>query len=183
MPSYTQFAVLTQIRHHESVDKVPAPFDTANIAGKKFNVKLRLTDAFFGSKVYPGLALGIRDDIEKTDPVLRPDAAMTKRLIMQYGAVEVSYFVPDQDENATEDPYLNPKTHAFYYDDKEKNVESNHVVAIIGWDDDFSKDNFNSAHKPSKNGAWLVRNNWGTYWPNPADYESKNPDGGYFWLS
>ena len=96
MPSYTQFAVLTQIRHPESVDKVPAPFDTANIAGKKFNVKLRLTDALFGTQVAIGIEIGMRDDIEKDNPVLRPDPAMTKRLIMQYGAVEVSYFVPGE---------------------------------------------------------------------------------------
>ena len=179
LPSYTQFTALAQSRLSKaSSDKMPIISDTANIAAKKFTPKLRLTDAFFGSKVYPGVTIGIRDDIDKTDPVLRPDAAMTKRLIMQYGAVAVFYFAPDEQEK-----YLNPTTHAFYYDDKEKNINGNHVVAIIGWDDNFSKENFTPEHRPSIDGAWLARNNWGTYWPNPEDEKNNNPDGGYFWLS
>ena len=37
----------------------------------------------------------------------------------------------------------------------------NHMISIVGWDDNYSKDNFNSNNKPSKNGAWLVRNSHG----------------------
>ena len=149
--------------------------DTAQIAAKKFNVKLRLTDAFFGSQVYPDIWIGLRDDIEETAPVLRPDSEMTKRLIMQYGAVEMCY-------NTNKVEYLNPETHAYYYDQAD-NVSGNYAVAIIGWNDNFSKENFNEAHRPSIDGAWLVRNNWGRYWPNPDDLNTGNPDGGYFWLS
>ena len=163
LPSYTQFTVLAQSRLSKaSSDKIPVISDTANIAAKKFTSKLRLTDAFFGSKVYPGVTIGIRDDIDKTDPVLRPDPAMTKRLIMQYGAVTLLYYSPDDEEK-----YLKPATHALYYDDKEKNISINHAPE----------------HRPSIDGAWLARNNWGTYWPNPEDEKNNNPDGGYFWLS
>lgn len=35
-----------------------------------------------------------------------------------------------------------------------------HNVSIIGWDDGYSKDNFND--KPNKDGAWIIRNSWGT---------------------
>ena len=176
LPSYREFGILAESRLGKpSADKMPAVSDTANIAVKKFNTKLRLTDAFFGSQVYPGINIGVRYDIEKTDPVLRPDPEMTKRLIMQYGAVEMIY-------NANKPEYLNRETHAYYYDQAD-NVSANHAVAIIGWDDNFSKENFNSAHRPSKDGAWLVRNNWGRYWPNPDDLNTSNPDGGYFWLS
>lgn len=41
----------------------------------------------------------------------------------------------------------------------------NHAVSIVGWDDNYSVDNFNPDHKPTSNGAWIVRNSWGT---NPA---------------
>ena len=60
-----------------------------------------------------------------------------------------------------------------YYQDSETKI--NHVVSIIGWDDNYSKDNFKSATgtKPSKNGAWLIKNSYGT------DYADK----GCFWLS
>ena len=36
-----------------------------------------------------------------------------------------------------------------------------HAVCIIGWDDNYSKDNFNVAYKPKNNGAWIVKNSWG----------------------
>lgn len=39
-----------------------------------------------------------------------------------------------------------------------------HCVAIVGWDDNFSKDKFITPNgsKPKSNGAWLVRNSWNT---------------------
>lgn len=49
----------------------------------------------------------------------------------------------------------------------------NHAVAIVGWDDNYSKDNFVSSHRPPQNGAWLVKNSWGC---------SQN-DNGYIWVS
>lgn len=42
------------------------------------------------------------------------------------------------------------------------NHDIDHAVSIIGWDDNYSKDNFNAENKPSVNGAWIVRNSWGT---------------------
>lgn len=38
---------------------------------------------------------------------------------------------------------------------------ANHIVAIVGWDDSYSKDNFNSGSRPSRDGAWIVKNSWG----------------------
>lgn len=40
-----------------------------------------------------------------------------------------------------------------------------HGLAIIGWDDNYSKDNF-YYEKPENDGAWLVLNSWGTKWGN-----------------
>lgn len=48
---------------------------------------------------------------------------------------------------------------------------ANHSVVIVGWDDNFSSDNFRI--KPENNGAWLVRNSWG---------EDFGEDG-YMWIS
>ncbi len=47
----------------------------------------------------------------------------------------------------------------------------NHSVLIVGWDDNYSSDNFIS--HPSGNGAWLAKNSWGNDWG----------DNGYFWIS
>ena len=47
----------------------------------------------------------------------------------------------------------------------------NHAVTIVGWDDNFSKNNF--AHTPEGDGAWIVKNSWGPGWGN----------NGYFYVS
>ncbi len=62
-------------------------------------------------------------------------------------------------------------THAAYYYDGSLGYPSNHTVAIIGWDDDYPSTNFNTA--APENGAFLVKNSWGTGWG----------DNGYFWVS
>ena len=41
---------------------------------------------------------------------------------------------------------------------------SNHVVLIIGWDDNFSKENFPEDNRPKTDGAYLALNSWGKEW-------------------
>lgn len=55
---------------------------------------------------------------------------------------------------------------------------ANHSVVIIGWNDNYSRNNFNSNCRPEKDGAWLVLNSWGTNWGNNGtgwvSYEDMN---------
>lgn len=48
----------------------------------------------------------------------------------------------------------------------EDNADGGHAVVIIGWDDNYSRNNFNSSNRPKNNGAWLILNSWGTDWGN-----------------
>jgi len=48
----------------------------------------------------------------------------------------------------------------------------NHMVTLVGWDDNFPKDRFSI--KPNSNGAWLIKNSWGT---------GGESLGGYQWIS
>lgn len=52
-----------------------------------------------------------------------------------------------------------------------ENKTINHMITIIGWDDDYSAENFSKV--PSADGAWLCKNSWGTGWG----------DKGCFWIS
>ena len=54
----------------------------------------------------------------------------------------------------------NNETGAIYCKDS-KTCEMDHNISIIGWDDNYSKDNFNENNRPTKNGAWVIRNSWG----------------------
>lgn len=56
--------------------------------------------------------------------------------------------------------YFNNDTGAIYCDDADE-CPMNHAVVIIGWDDNYDKVNFNAEHRPSGNGAWIIKNSWG----------------------
>ena len=67
-----------------------------------------------------------------------------------------------------------------------KPVPSNHAVCIVGYDDNFPKENFNDPNGTiGGDGAWIIKNSWGHddasdpknnfYWGNSGD--------GYFYLS
>lgn len=51
--------------------------------------------------------------------------------------------------------------------------DADHAVLIVGWDDSYSRTNFKAGDQPQQDGAWLVRNSWGT----------EDAYAGYFWLS
>ena len=89
-----------------------------------------------------------------------------KKAVMDYGAVSISYWSDQSSDWSTK--YYNSLTAAYYC--PEGHI-TNHAVNIVGWDDDYSSDNF--ATKPEGNGAWIVRNSWG----------SEYGKDGYFYLS
>lgn len=111
------------------------------------------------------------------------DRDSVKRAIMEYGTVGVSYYYDDWYDS---DTYKQRENHSYdgpavYYNPSKPST--NHAVAIVGWDDDFDRNNFaytrdNAVNHsdapllPEEDGAWLIRNNWGT----------GVSDGGYFWI-
>ncbi len=88
------------------------------------------------------------------------DRNMLKRMVLQYGAVGITY--------CSSLGYYEYDTAAQYCPD---DMRADHAVTVIGWDDDYRKENFRT--QPESDGAWLVQNTWGTVFG----------DQGFFWLS
>ncbi|MBR5109092.1 MAG: hypothetical protein IK099_02760 [Clostridia bacterium] len=58
-----------------------------------------------------------------------------------------------------EDGYMNTDTWAHYTFNDEA---ASHGVCIVGWDDTYSRENFREGHQPPADGAWIVKNSWGS---------------------
>ncbi len=85
-----------------------------------------------------------------------------KNLILEYGSVSMSFGMYDS--------YYNPHMYAYSYPGS---AGVNHAVTLVGWDDNFSRENFNEDSEVTSDGAWIARNSWGDDWG----------DGGYFYIS
>ncbi len=91
-----------------------------------------------------------------------PITSDIKQMIMNKGAVSANIKWSEED-------YNNSKF-ALYYNGRDV---ADHAVSIVGWDDDYSRENFKNT--PNNNGAWKVKNSWG-------DNNSKT-DKGYMYVS
>lgn len=100
-------------------------------------------------------------------------AQSVKKEIMKHGAVGISYYSGNRlgIYDTTAEYHRTGETVATYYCPIANTAD--HAVNIVGWDDDFSADNFKT--RPKGDGAWLVRNSWSDQTGN--DYKS------YFWMS
>ena len=83
-----------------------------------------------------------------------------KQAVMTYGAVYTTYYHSSS--------YYKSSTYGYYYNGTSS---ANHAVCIVGWNDSFPSSSFLTA--PAGNGAFLMRNSWGTSFGS----------GGYFWMS
>ncbi len=101
------------------------------------------------------------------------DNQAIKESVMDYGAVSASYLSVDE-------YYSDDQTSFYLPDDYDAGrapagsapvVSTQHAIAIVGWDDNYAKENF--PVQPAGNGAFLCKNSWG-----------KNfADNGYFYIS
>ncbi len=90
-----------------------------------------------------------------------------KREIMENGGVYTSYSHSAKCYTSDKLSYYMPTTYTGSY--------AGHAIEVVGWDDDYSLNNFQSVNDalPENNGAWLIKNSWG----------DNNSLGGYFWMS
>ncbi|WP_298518538.1 C1 family peptidase, partial [uncultured Methanobrevibacter sp.] len=116
--------------------------------------------------VYSGQSLlsGVMDSIVHVQNIIclqrssYTDNDEIKRAIMDYGAVSTSIYWSGS--------YAKGKN--YYYNG---DTGANHAVAIVGWDDNYSRTNFRTT--PQGDGAWIIKNSWGT----------SSGDKGYYYVS
>ncbi len=83
-----------------------------------------------------------------------------KNAVQNYGAIDTSIYY--------EDSCYSPTTHSYYFNGSSI---TNHEVAIVGWNDSYDGNNFSEV--PPGDGAFIVKNSWGTGWG----------ENGYFYVS
>ncbi len=89
------------------------------------------------------------------------DNEAIKQAVMEYGALYTTMY--------WDNSFWNSANKSYYNDGSSE--EGSHAVAIVGWDDNFEASKFNLT--PPGNGAFIVRNSWGSTWG----------ESGYFYVS
>ncbi|WP_407432344.1 C1 family peptidase [Methanobrevibacter sp.] len=79
------------------------------------------------------------------------DNKAIKEAVLKYCGLSVAL------HSELKEPYYNKNTSAQYYF---KNGSANHIVFLAGWDDTYSAENF--LVTPPGDGAWIIKNSYGT---------------------
>ena len=88
--------------------------------------------------------------------ILTPfDQEEMKRMVFKYGGVETSIYL-QQSVSVNGSSYYNGNTASYCYHGDSK---ANHDLVVVGWDDNFAKENFKGDVK--KDGAFICLNSWG----------------------
>ncbi|MCL6520371.1 MAG: hypothetical protein K6T99_11115 [Armatimonadetes bacterium] len=112
-------------------------------------------DIYNASSCTSPTGLAIRKHVQAVDFI--PDRAgpldnnNIKQAVMTYGAVYTTFYWNSY--------YFNYSTCAYYFNGM---GVSNHAVCIVGWDDNYPASNFYIT--PPGNGAFIIKNSWGTSW-------------------
>ena len=93
--------------------------------------------------------------VQEVQIMERKDLEAIKWMVYEYGGVQSSFYMP-RSAGRERSKYYNKKTSAFYYPG---DMEANHDVVIVGWDDGYSRENF--VEKPETDGAFVCMNTWG----------------------
>ncbi|MGN0509581.1 MAG: C1 family peptidase, partial [Ruminococcus sp.] len=128
-------------------------------------------------QLYSGCPEGLRyysDYRLKDYSELSKDNALIKKTVMEKGAVAISYSC------FAANTYMVDGMQSYYDNGNPIDgvIGQGHLVVVVGWDDSYSRENFNPEMQPESDGAWLCKNSWGEENCSTADGYK-----GYFWMS
>lgn len=75
-----------------------------------------------------------------------------KQSVLDNGSVDLGIYAGSNAYLSSNNAYYNPN----------KVMTTNHEVLVVGWDDNYPRENFNASARPQKDGAWIVQNSWGS---------------------
>lgn len=84
------------------------------------------------------------------------DYEAIKKMIYKNGGVQSSLYTTMKNAKSGDNRYFNKSTNSYCYIGTQK---PNHDIVIIGWDDNYPKENFNADLEGD--GAFICRNSWG----------------------
>ena len=136
----------------------PAPIPAGDLPNGRENVRVPLKEALY---------LFASDHASS--------ATDLKYAIMHYGPAVISMDWEDQ--------YFD-EAMSTYRDTTATVGDLNHEVCIVGWNDNFETCRFPEGNRPTRRGAWIVRNSWSSSWGLNGyfylSYDSKLFDGTVF---
>ena len=115
---------------------------------------LEKDDPFGDEQVTEGLSAV--KHVQEVQMMEGKDYEKIKEAVFRYGGVQTSFYSDLRSSNSRSDFY-NSEKKAYCYQGTEK---SNHEVVIIGWDDNYPKENFSVSVEG--NGAFICQNSWGS---------------------
>lgn len=98
--------------------------------------------------------------VQEAQVIAAKDFETIKEMVFKYGGVQTSLYTSLINSQSRSE-YYNPETYAYCYIGTEK---PNHDVVIIGWDDNYSKENFTV--NLEADGAFICQNSWGSEFGN-----------------
>lgn len=93
--------------------------------------------------------------VQEIQLIERKDFEKIKEAVFKYGGVQTSIY-SDLHSSQRDSSYYNSETAGYCYIGTET---ANHMVLIIGWDDNYSRDNFKM--ELEGDGAFICQNSWG----------------------
>ncbi len=124
---------------------------------------LESEDPYGDGKTTEGLSP--RKHVQEVQIIEAKDFETIKKMVFKYGGVQSSFYASVLNKNTGNTKNYNPSTNSYCYIGNEK---PNHDIVIIGWDDNYPKENFNV--DVEGNGAFLCRNSWGEDFGDNGDF-------------